>query len=334
MKARLVDVAKEAGVSPKTVSNFVNGYPFMSEGTTKKVKAAIEKLNYVPNRSARTLRTGKIGIIGLAVPNLRAPYFAELASMITDAAEERGFTLLIDQTGGRLDRERRAVAGVGPQALDGVIVSPLQLTSDDVTAATDATPLVVLGEWAHPPGVPYVGVDNVAAARAATQHLIDLGRTTIAAIGTVSDIPRGTWGYRMQGYSEALTAAGLPQGEELQPRIRNFNRDQGESATERLLALDNPPDAIFCFSDMLAIGALKALHTHGLRVPEDVAVLGWDDIEEARYTWPPLSSVHAQTEVVAKTAVDYLLRQVNKEPIEQTDAYVDFRLEIRASTGG
>ncbi|QGN31838.1 LacI family DNA-binding transcriptional regulator [Microlunatus sp. Gsoil 973] len=334
MKARLVDVAREAGVSPKTVSNYLNGYPFMSERTTERVRAAIDKLDYVPNQSARTLRTGKIGIIGVALPNLQAPYFGELAALLTEAAEQRGYTLLIDQTGGDLDRELRAVRGIGPQALDGLILSPLKLAAEDVSAARDAQPLVVLGEWTHPAGVPYVGVDNVAAARAATQHLLSLDRRRIAAIGTISDTPRGTWGVRITGYRDALTTAGLATDERLEPRVANFHFDQGASAMSRLLDLPERPDAVFCFSDMLAIGALSVLHRQGVRVPDDVAVMGWDDITQAQYAWPPLTSVRAQTDVVARTAVDYLLRQIDDQPIEQTDQYVDFEIVVRDSTIG
>lgn len=333
MKARLVDVAHEAGVSPKTVSNYLNGYPFMSERTIAKVRDAVEKLNYTPNRSAQTLRTGKIGIIGLAVPNLRAPYFAELASMVSDAAAERGYTLLIDQTGGDLERERRAVKGVGPQALDGLILAPLRISSADVSAAaTSAMPVVVLGEWAHPHDVPYVGVDNVAAARQATDYLIGLGRHRIAALGQVGEKLVGTGSYRIRGYSQALRAAGIRVSQQLQPKIKNFTRSQGAEATERLLQLGTPPDALFCFSDMLAIGALSVLHARGIRVPEDIAVVGWDDIEEAAFCWPPLTTVRARTDIVAATAVDYLLRQIDDEPIEVWDHYVDYELVVRAST--
>jgi DNA-binding LacI/PurR family transcriptional regulator len=332
MKARLIDVAKEAGVSPKTVSNYLNGYPFMSEGTIKRVRDAVTKLNYVPNRSAQTLRTGKIGIIGLVVHDLATPYFAELAARITEAGEERGYTVLIDQTAADLERERRAVGGLGRQALDGVIVSPLKLTAADVAAATDAVPVVVLGEWAHPAGVPYVGVDNVAAARAATEHLLGLGHRRIAAIGTISDVPRGTWGVRVDGYRQALAAAGIEPDPDLQPRVRNFKYDQGATAMQALLELPEPPDAVFCFSDMLAIGALSVLNARGVKVPDEVAVMGWDDITEATYSTPPLTTVRAATDVVARTAVDYLLRQIAGEPIESPDFYVDFEIVVRQTT--
>ena len=334
MKARLVDVAREAGVSPKTVSNYLNGYPFMSERTTGLVRAAIAKLDYVPNQSARTLRTGRIGIIGFAVPNLRSPYFAQLAAMLSQETEKRGHTLLIDQTDADLDRELRAARGIGPQALDGLIIATLKLSAGDVAAAGQTQPLVVLGEWAHPAGVPYVGVDNVAAARAATDHLLALGRRRIAAIGAISDTPRGTWGVRITGYRQALKAAGIRPDPQLEPRVRDFHYSQGASAMDRLLDLDDRPDAVFCFSDMLAIGALSVLHDRGVRVPEDIAVMGWDDITEAQYTWPPLTSVRADTEEVARVAVDYLLRQINNEPIEQTDYYVDYQIIVRASTVG
>jgi LacI family transcriptional regulator, repressor for deo operon, udp, cdd, tsx, nupC, and nupG len=334
VKARLVDVAKEAGVSPKTVSNYLNGYPFMTERTRELVRAAIEKLNYVPNQSARTLRTGKIGIIGLAVHNLRAPYFAQLASLLSECAEEHGYTLLIDQTGGDVERERRAVRGVGPQALDGLIISSLRLTADEVAAAKATMPMVVLGEWAHPAGVPYVGVDNVTAARTATEHLLSLGRRRIAAIGAVGDTPTGTWGVRMTGYVEALAAAGIEPDSRLQTRIRDFGFDQGASAMTRLLDLPDPPDAVFCFSDMLAIGALSVLHARGVRIPEDIAVMGWDDITQAQFAWPPLTSVRAASDVVARVAIDYLLRQISDQPIERTDYYVDFEIITRASTIG
>src|SRR5690606_32029284 len=158
---------------------------------------------------------------------------------------------------------------------DGLIMSPLKLTAEDVAAATDAMPVVVLGEWAHPAGVPYVGVDNVAAARAATEYLLGIGRTRIAAIGTISDIPSGTWGVRLTGYREALASAGITEDPVLTPRIRDFKYDQGAKAMTELLELDQPPDAIFCFSDMLAIGALSVLNARGIKVPDDIAVMGW-----------------------------------------------------------
>ncbi|MBO0812331.1 MAG: substrate-binding domain-containing protein, partial [Microlunatus sp.] len=178
------------------------------------------------------------------------------------------------------------------------------------------------------------GVDNVAAARAATEHLIMLGRRRIAALGTISDVPSGTWGVRLAGYRAALQNAGITVEESLLPRVKNFQFDQGAAAMRELLALSEPPDAIFCFSDMLAIGALSIMNARGIRVPDDIAVMGWDDVLEARYAWPPLTSVRVATDVVARVAVDYLLKQLNGAPIEPTEHHVSFEIVPRRSTIG
>lgn len=334
MKARLVDVAREAGVSAKTVSNFINGYPFITPETAQKVQDAIAKLDYVPNRSARTLRTGRMGIIGLALPDLNMPYFAELATQITSAAEDRGYTILIDITAGERERELRAASGLRPHAIDGLILSPLSMGKEEVAAAAaGGTPLVLLGEWERPADVPYVGVDNVEAAVAATQHLMSLGRRRIAAIGPVGNRPHGTSRLRLKGYLRALEEAGLPHDPDLYPELEVFNREQGAVVAQRLLALENPPDAMFCFSDLLAIGALRVLNERGIKVPEDIAVLGWDDIAEAHYSWPPISSIRPDTDLIASTAVDLILRQLDGVPIDAPEVYVAYALIARQSTG-
>ncbi|MGD7705074.1 LacI family DNA-binding transcriptional regulator [Microlunatus sp. Y2014] len=332
MKARLVDVAKEAGVSPKTVSNYVNGYPFMSKATTEKVRAAIEKLDYVPNRMARNLRTGRTGIIALAVPELNVPYFAELAGHVTTAAEKHGVTVLIDQTDGEPDRERRVAAGLGPQAIDGLIMSPQGLDGNEL-ASLAAIPMVLLGERLHPEGVPYVGVDNVAAATAATNHLIDSGYRRIAAIGRVSQQQNGTGSLRLQGYQEALAAAGLKPAQGYTRTVAAYERAEGAREMDALLDLKNPPDAVFCFNDLLAVGALSTLHRRGVTVPDEVAVMGWDDISEVRYTWPPITSVSVDKAQLAEVAVDHLLALLAGAEIEDPQQFVDFAVEVRASTG-
>lgn len=331
MKPRLVDVAREAGVSPKTVSNYVNGYPFMSQATTDKVKTAIDKLGYVPNRMARNLRTGRTGLIAMVVPDLKIPYFAELAGLVTAAADRRGVTVLIDQTDGQADRERRAVGGLGPQSIDGLIMSPLSLTGDEVVEAA-AVPMVLLGERARPAGIAYVGVDNVGAAKAATVHLIESGRRRIAAIGPVGARRHGTASLRLDGYREALAEAGMAQRDDHEPSVREFSRSEGDAAMQQLLALPEPPDAVFCFNDLLAVGALAAIHRAGLRVPTDIAMVGWDDIPEAAYTWPPLTSVRPDKERLAEAAVDHLLRLLSGEAIDQPEVFVGYDVVARESS--
>lgn len=333
MRSRLVDVAQEAGVSPKTVSNYINGYPFMTPETSEKVRVAIEKLGYVPNRMARNLRTGRTGFLALLVPDLNGPYFAELATRITRTAEERGFSVLIDQTGGDPERERNAVTRLGPESIDGLILSPLGMSGTEL-AALAKVPTVLLGEKAHPADVPYVGVDNVAAAAAATQHLIDRGRTRIAAIGRVRNRPGGTWVPRLEGFRRAMADAGLRVPASYVPEVRSLGRPESARAMEKLLRLRTPPDAVFCFTDPTAVGALAALNGHGVRVPDEIAVIGWDDTEEAAFSWPPLSTVAVDKARVADTAVDHLLRQLDDEPIEEPERFLDFTIVERASTIG
>ncbi len=332
MRARQADVAREAGVSPRTVSNVINGYPHIRPETVARVQAAIEKLNYIPNRAARNLRTGKIGIIGLAVPELNLPYFADLATRITTAAEARGYTILIDITEGKAERERLIAGGLRPHAIDGLIWSPLRLRSQEVDDASDGTPLVLLGEWIEPSdNHAYVGIDNIAAAGVATQHLIELGRRRIAAIGTVPGREGGTASQRYEGYRRAMTAAGLPVRQE---SVRKFDRIQGGLAMERLLADEQPPDAVFCFNDLVAVGALAVLRQHGLTVPDDVALIGWDDIPEVSYSWPPVSSIKVDADQIAAIAVEMIIDQLSGARPGELHRTVGYTLVARESTIG
>src|SRR6185312_8720233 len=182
-RARLKDVAARAGVSVKTVSNVVNGYEHVTPGTRKKVEEALGELGYVPNLAARGLRNGRSGGLALALPELHAPYFAEIAHHVVRAAAERGWTVLVDETEGRLDRERQVAAGIRAHLIDGLILSPLALTAADLDRRAEGVPMVLLGERVRHDVADRVAVDNVRAARDATAHLLDLGRRRIAAIG-------------------------------------------------------------------------------------------------------------------------------------------------------
>ena len=202
-RARLKDVASRAGVSRATVSNVVNGHANVSAATRAKVHSAIDELNYRPNMAARNLRRGRSGLIALAVPELDIPYFAELAAHLVTAAERLGWTVLVDQTGGDNERERLVLDGFRSQLIDGLIISPLATGRHDLVARRDTTPLVLLGERVYDGPADHVSIDNVAAARAATEHLLQGGRRRIAAIGEQRRPSSGTARLRLQGYVEA-----------------------------------------------------------------------------------------------------------------------------------
>ena len=335
MAARLKDVADRAGVSIKTVSNVVNGYSFVTDSIRVKVEQAIADLGYRPNLGARNLRGGRTGLIALAVPELAIPYFAELATLIINAAAAHRWTVLIDQTEGQRHRETEIAAGIRPSLIDGAIVSALNLDAADLDGPNRSLPLVLLGERIPGTGVDHVGIDNVLAARDATRHLVSLGRTRIAAIGDQPGQSTGTAPLRLAGYRQALAEAGLAAHPDYLVPALAYHRNEGANAMAHLLRLAEPPDAVFCFNDLLAIGALRTTLEMGLRVPQDVAIIGFDDIEEGGYTTPSLSTIAPDKTSIAEHAVELLRRRMVATDVPTSmDRIVGHRLVIRESTIG
>jgi LacI family transcriptional regulator, repressor for deo operon, udp, cdd, tsx, nupC, and nupG len=332
VRPRMVDVARRAGVSQKTVSNVVNGYQHVSPAVRTRVQQAIDELGYVPNTTAQTLRTGRTGVIALAVPNLLTPYFAELARGVTAAAERRGFTILIDQTDGLEQRERTIANGLRRHLIDGLIFSPLAMDPADIATAADRMPMLLLGERALPSSADHVVIDNVRAAREATEHLIARGRRRIAAAGGPVGRMAGTGSLRMRGYQQALEAAGLFDPTLVMPTERLL-RQSGAEVAGRLLALPNPPDGLFCFNDLVAFGAIHAFRMGGVNVPDDVAVVGFDDVEEASYANPTLTSIRPDKEGIAEAAVELLVGRLDGSRTgEPKELVLDHQLIVRESS--
>ncbi|HST50348.1 LacI family DNA-binding transcriptional regulator [Jatrophihabitans sp.] len=333
MAVSLKDVARLAGVSIKTVSNVVNNSPAVSAATAARVRAALEALDYRPNISARGLRTGRTDLIALAIPALDEPYFAELSGLIVEAAARQGWTVLIEQTGGDRGLERQAAAGSRFHRIDGCIACPLALTGADVVELAGQRPLVLLGERFPRPAADHVAVDSVQAAREVTRHLIELGRRRIAFIGEQPATRIG--GVRLAGYRSALVEAGHRLDEDLILPTGPFRRTEGAAAMTRLLAGRQLPDAVVCASDLLAVGALRTLLSAGVRVPEEVAVTGFDDIEEARYCTPSLTTVAPDKAGIAETAVELLCRRLRERSAgPPVDVVAGHRLQVRESTAG
>ncbi|MEV0942529.1 LacI family DNA-binding transcriptional regulator [Micromonospora wenchangensis] len=331
MRHRLKDVAERAGVSVKTVSNVVNGYQHVRPDTRARVEAAIAELRYRPNLSARNLRKGRTGVIALAVPELDVPYFAELARHVVAAAADHGWTVLIDQTGGGREREKVAAAGIGDHMIDGLIFSPLSLSADDLVGLE--LPMVLLGERTDHGRADHVMIDNVTAAREMTAHLIGTGRRRVAAVGA-QHTPEGAGArLRLAGYTAALADANIGYDERLVAATPAWHRADGAAALRHLLASGARPDAVFCFSDTLALGALRALHETGLRVPADVAVAGFDDIEDGRFSVPTLTTVSPDKERIARLAVDLLAgRLAGERDAPAREVTAPHRLAFREST--
>jgi DNA-binding LacI/PurR family transcriptional regulator len=306
MAITLHDVARASGVSIKTVSNVINDYPHVRPATRERVEAAIAELGYIPNLSARSLRRGRTNVIGLALPELSLAYFAELADSVMRAADDRGLTVLIEQTGGDPQRERDVLRSSRRQLTDGLLFSPLGMAMADEPALAVDYPLVLLGERIFTSRVDHVTMQNVAAARAATTHLIESGRRRIVALGAHENGDVGSAALRMRGYREALEAAGIAYDERLVSYSGPWRRANGNAAMCRVLESGVDFDAVFALNDSLGLGAIRALQVQGLSIPGDVAVIGFDDVDESRYSVPSLSSIDPGRDEIARTAVEVL----------------------------
>lgn len=336
VSSSLKDVAARAGVSARTVSNVVNGSAHVAPETRRRVQEAIEELGYRPNLAARSLRAGRTGIVGLAIPELHSPYFAELAGLLVDEARRRSWTVVIDQTRGDAEAERRLLTGDGGRVMDGLIISPWALPAEDITAAARPLPVVLLGERSPQGLADRVAVDNVAAAEEATAHLLSRGRRRVAAIGLQPHLRNGTAELRAEGYRAALRRAGVTPRPEWERPVPALHRADGARAMAELLDTGAEPDAVFAFSDELALGALHTAHVRGLRVPEDVAVVGFDDIEDGRFGRPTLTTVSPDKGQIAARALQCLADRVYspRNDVPAADLTVPHRLVVRASTGG
>jgi DNA-binding LacI/PurR family transcriptional regulator len=333
MAVGLREVAARAGVSVRTVSNVANGFAHVAPETRRRVQEAIDELGYRPNTAARSLRRGRTETISLVVPELDSPYFAELASLVVRAAEERGWAVHIDQTDGLADRERRMVSGPAGRSVDGVICSPWAVAPEEL-AALSAGPVVLLGERTAPGRLDHIAIDNVAAGEAATRHLLSLGRRHLAAIGAQPHLHNDTARLRLQGHRATLLAAGLPPAEDRVVAVSTLHRPDGAAAMARLLDGPSRVDAVFCFTDELALGAMRTLAERGRRVPDDVAVVGVDDILDGRYCVPSLSTVAPDKAQIARLALDCLARRIQDPQAPDRDLVADHRLEERESTLG
>ncbi|MFD4156826.1 LacI family DNA-binding transcriptional regulator [Streptomyces hydrogenans] len=334
MGVSLKDVAQRAGVSIKTVSNVVNNYPHVTPQMRAKVQQAIDELGYRPNLTARHLRKGRTGIIAFAVPELGNPYFAELAGAVIDAAAQHDYTVLVDHTAGLRERELLVCQEFRSHVIDGLILSPIHLENDDLLARQETSPLVLLGEREYEAPYDQIAIDNVAAARTAVRHLLDLGRRRIAFLGSRTGRERQPAHLRLRGWREELTAAGVTPDESLVVATDGYGRGDGAAAMTALLDRGIVPDAVFAYNDLIALGALRTLTERGLRVPDDIAVVGFDDIEESRYGAITLTTVAPDKPAIARQAVDRLVERLAGGPVsEPRRIRPGYRLVVRESTG-
>jgi LacI family transcriptional regulator len=307
MTPTLEEVARLVGVSRSTVSRVVNGSPYVSAHTREKVWKAIRSSGYQPHAAARSLVTNRTGIISVIIPEavntlFSDPFFPLSLRGATDACNARQYQLMLSLFTASAERQEMYRRVTYSGLVDGVIVASSPL--DDPLVADlqeDQIPFVSIGR--HPDeGVHYVDVDNVGGARMATEHLIRLGHRRIATITGPLNTVAGQ--DRLTGYRQALEARGIPVEHELIVE-GDFAEGSGRAAAQRLLSVS--PSAIFAASDMMAIGALRAARDAGLHIPQDIGLVGFDDVPAASVIEPALTTVRQPIESLGSMAVEMLL---------------------------
>jgi LacI family transcriptional regulator, galactose operon repressor len=289
MAVTIHDVARLSHVSVATAARALGGYGYVSAGARARVEDAARTLGYVPNSLARALASGVTGVIGLVVGDIENPFFAAAARGLADVVEKRGYTLLLANSDEDEARERAAVAALRSRRVDGLVVTPhAGSASPHLRAAVESTPVVLLDRTVRGLGVDAVTVDNAAGARAATEHLLAHGHRRI---GIVMDEPViASSAERLRGYRAALAAAGAERDRAL-VSVGGSSRAGGYRAASALLALAPRPTAIFSADNFMTVGTMHALRDAGLRVPRDVSVVGFDDLEWTTLIDPPLTVV-------------------------------------------
>lgn len=332
-KARitLTDIAKAAGVSRATVSLVLRDSPSIPRRTKEHVLQHAERLGYVYNRGAASLRTAKTNIVGLVIHDITNPYFAEIAAAIQRELAKYGRVAFLGDTGDSPDRQQAFIDTIREYFVDGIIMSP--------AAGTDPKWMAKLRDWRLPcvmvsrslPDVPidYVGGDNVGGMREATSHLISLGHRHIAMIGVNESISTGR--ERLQGYLQALRSAGLEVRTDLIVTCP-ATREAAHKALIRLLRLPQPPTAAVCFNDVTAFGVMLALQNLGLEVGKDFSVVGYDDVAEAVLWKPSLTTQRVEVELIGQRAVSLLIRRIQDWTAPVENLVIPPSFQIRETT--
>lgn len=326
------DVARHASVSVATVSHVINGTHYVSPELESRVQEAIEALDFRPNRLAAALSTRNIPLLALVVPDISNPFWSSVARAVQDATDADNYSVIVCSTDGALEREERFLKSLSGW-VSGLLIHPYHVTHKHVSQHMRASiPVVILGEFVDnqmiAPQWDRVGGSNTRAAQAAVEHLIDLGHKRIGVIQGLPGTPTSI--ARLEGVYEAFKAAGLEVVEELLVH-GDYTYEGGRQAMEDLLAKNTPPTAIFCANDLSALGALQAAQQQGCKVPDDISIVGFDDITLAASTSPPLTTIRQSPSELGSVGAQLLMEQI-KGRSEAKQVSLEFSLIIRDST--
>jgi LacI family transcriptional regulator len=329
--ANIKDIAQAANVSTATVSHVINGTRYVSQEVQIRVVDAMERLNYRPSAVARGLRTKRTNTLALIIPDITNPFFTDFTRGFQDAADEKGFLVVLCNTDRLLDREIRFLETMWQQRVDGIILNPSKVTADDLRQIKAARiPVVMIGSQIGLNDFDIVMVDNVRGGEDAVQHLCDLGHKRI---GLVSGMRTSSSALlRYQGYCQALQKNDIPYNEELVAE-GEFTYDGGCQCMRQLLSLPEPPTAVFAVGDVMALGAKTAIEEAGLKIPADISLIGFDDIPEVSRTKPALSTITQPKYEMGQVAAEVLFEQMdNDNKLSRRKIILEHRLVVREST--
>lgn len=330
-RATIRDIASAAGVSIATVSRVLNDRPDVSAETREAVLRVVRELGFSTNRSARALSAGRTGLVGMTLPIVHHEYFARILSGASEALYEQDLRTVLCPTQHEHDREATLLDRLMQGTTDGAILLLTTESSAELKALHDqGYPFVVIDPRKPlDEGIPAVSAAHGAGAKAATDHLLALGHRRIAAItgphGWVATVDR------LDGYQAALAGAGVLPAPELVAK-GNFTTESGYAAASALLSLAEPPTAIFAFNDEMAYGAMKAVRERGLRLPEDLSIVGFDDLEKAAIVVPALTTVRQPLAEMGRMAVSLLTRLLDRQRVEALRVELGTKLIVRDST--
>ncbi len=333
MTVSIKDIAKVMNISYSTVSRALNNSPRVKLETRELIQRKAVEMGYLPSAIARSLVTRRTNTIGVVVTKITDLFFAEVIQGIEETAVNRGYSVILTNSDGKPDYELAAIQTLRERRVDGIILVAACASTEAkqrlFASPEIETPIVIINN-VHQQHVGYsIETDNLGGGRAATQHLLDLGHRRIAYIAG----PSNEWDSveRQQGYEQALQGAGIPLDPMLIGRGTNFAQG-GLTAMRQLLALPDPPTAVFCYNDVTALGAMRAAYAVGRRIPQDLSVVGFDDIALAPYFEPPLTTVAQAKREMGEKAVQMVLDLLAGAPVVEKWV-LPSELIVRESTG-
>lgn len=327
----MAEVAHEAGVSVATVSRYLNNQEIVSPDTATRVNAAIEKLSYEPNIMARNLRKSESRVILILAPNVTNPYYAHILSGIGDVATKLGYSALICTTEDEVAREKEALDMLKKHRADGAILMASNIDCKWLCEYSDHFPLVQCSEYDPTLDIPHISIDNYKATQEAIEYLLELGHKQIAIISSENDYISTS--LRLNAYKDTLQKHGVEINNDfIVYASRDYSFKSGKKTAKTLLSVDPKPTAIFCISDTLALGAITAAKELGLRVPEDITVIGFDDVEFTTMFHPYITTVSQPCYELGEQSAKLLYAQLSQRKDFPRQVFLEHKLIVRESS--